>query len=303
MSEIINYVIIIISSIMDVFYNIHITAECVISIGYWVALFILVLIINSKNILKKLLYIIYIIMTCISFILINITSAGEDCNDIIYPLDNTMHDYITYSDDMSNYIWDYNNISNYSNNVMYMIGNEGWELYYPSGESGYIDLLIADRNIVNSVFTSNIPELQNQRITKYDLYITFKDTIETNSMKSWYKLDKTKYTKQGVLDSANFEYLYRGIISTKSSNNQLDLKWWNLCYLYGITHHNDIPFDINDIKSYTPESFYNHLVTKKENNSLNDYWKRELVKYEGNKKGEFYAYMRIIHFVINRRNQ
>jgi hypothetical protein len=44
------------------------------------------------------------------------------------------------------------------------------------------------------------------------------------------------------------------------------------------------------------------LETKNEENTLNDYWKRELNKYPGKKRGDFYAYMRIIHFVVNRRN-
>jgi hypothetical protein len=214
-------------------------------------------------------------------------------------MDNTIREYISY--DMSNEIfkdskWDY------SFNTTYCASNEDWEPYYPCGEKGYFDLLIADRDQVNSVFRSNIPSLQNQRITKHDLYVTFKNTIETNALNNWTKLDKAKFSKKEVLDVINFEYLYKGIISTKSSNNALDIKWWNLCYLYGISHHYDVPFDLNEIKSYTPESFYNDLETKSNNGHVSDYWKRELAKNK-DKKNEFYAYMRIIHFVKSRRNQ
>jgi hypothetical protein len=74
-----------------------------------------------------------------------------------------------------------------------------------------------------------------------------------------------------VLDAINFEYLYRTVISTTTSNKDLELKWWNLCYLYGISHHSDIPFDLNDVKNHTPESLYNLLETKNKDNTLNDY--------------------------------
>jgi hypothetical protein len=121
-------------------------------------------------------------------------------------------------------------------------------------------------------------------------------------MKTWYKLDKEKYTKKGVLSIMNFEYLFRGIISSKTSNPDLELKWWNLCYLYGISHHKDIPFDINDLKNHTPESLYNILVKKNEDNTLNDYWKRELNKYPNEKRAYFYTYMRIISFVVSKNN-
>lgn len=312
MSEIINYVINIISYIMDVFYNIHITAEFIIFIGYWGTLCILVFIIdwifNGKNILKKLLYITLIIMSIIYFILINITCHGEDdCSyvfDMTHPLSIKIHDY--YSEDMYNYIDTLHNCTTIiSKNSIHMSSREGWEIYFPreEDEDTYLDLLTADRDKINNIFQSNIPEMQNQnqRFTKTDLYLKFKDTIDTNSMKTWYKLDKTKYTRKGVLDVTNFEYLYRGIITTSVKNTDLNLNWWNLCYLYGISHHKDIPFDLNDVINKTPESFYGMLEEKKNNNTLNDYWKKELDKYSG-KKNDFYAYMRIINFVVNKRN-
>lgn len=313
MSEIINYVINIISYIIDVFYNIHITAEFIIFIGYCGALFILVFIINGifngKNILKKLLYITYIVMSIILFILINITSAGEDdCSYLLYkthPLSIKIHDY--HLEDMPNYIDILNNcITNITKNTIYMTGREGWEIYFPreEDENTYLDLLIADRDNIHKIFQSNIPEMQNpnQRFTKSDLYLKFIDTIDTNAMKSWCKLDKIKYTKKIVLDQANFEYLYRAVISISVKNPDLKLNWWNLCYLYGISHHKDIPFDLNDIINKTPESFYEMLEDKKNNDTLSAYWKKELDKYSGNKKGDFYASMRIIQFVVNKRN-
>jgi hypothetical protein len=66
-----------------------------------------------------------------------------------------------------------------------MMGDE-MDPYYPYGEKAYLDLLIADRNLINNIFQSNIPELQNpnQRLTKSDLYDSFKDNVETNAMKS-----------------------------------------------------------------------------------------------------------------------
>jgi hypothetical protein len=66
-----------------------------------------------------------------------------------------------------------------------MMGDEV-DPYYPFGEKAYLDLLIADRNLINSVFQSNISQLQdpNQRLTKTDLYLSFKDNIENNAMKS-----------------------------------------------------------------------------------------------------------------------
>lgn len=310
MSEIIKYVIIIIEGL----YNI--TAECVISIGYWVAsyifikiiiIFIINLIINNKNRLKKLLYIIFSITVFICIMLINITTAGED--DISYimtqdPLDNhithldnmpdkllDVHD-ITYSD----YIWDENNI-NYSKNITYMAGNTGWELCL-SADSARKPINL--NNPINHVFTSNIPGFQNQTITNQDLYNTFKKTIETHSMANWNKLDKSKYTRIYVLNVANFEHLRQGIYGVKLKNPHLDLKWWNLCYLYGISHHEDIPFNVDDILNHTPESFYNHLRTLRDENLLNNFWKRELEKYS-NRPDVFYTYMRIIHSVFSRR--
>lgn len=308
-NEIIKYVIIII----DGLYNI--TAECVISISYWVVycifiniiILIINLIIKNKNRLNILLYIIFSIMIFISIMLINSTTVGED--DILYIItSNSLDNHITHLDYMSDkiwdvhdiiysdYIWNENNISNYSNNITYMSGNVGWELCLSNSEPDPIDF----ENPVNDIFKSNIPGLQNQTITKQDLYNTFKNTIENNSMSNWNKLDKTKYTRIDVLNVVNFEHLYTGIYNIKLTNFHLDLKWWNLCYLYGITHHKDIPFNINDIKNYTPESFYNHLKTLNDENSLNNFWKRELDKYS-DKQDVFYSYMRIIHFVLNKR--
>jgi hypothetical protein len=45
---------------------------------------------------------------------------------------------------------------------------------------------------------------------------------------------------------------------------------WNLCYLYGISHHKDILLDLNDVKSHTPESLYD-ILENKGDNTLNDY--------------------------------
>lgn len=310
MSEIIKYVIIIIDGLYSI------TAECVISIGYWVAycifiniiILIINMIINNKNRLNiLLLYILLSITIFISIMLINSTTVGED--DILYiithnPLNNdiTYLDYtsdkiwdvhdITYPD----YIWDVNHISNYSNNITYMASNVGWELRLTNSDTDPIDF----NDPVNNVYKSNIPGLQNQIVTKQDLYTTFKNTIETHSMANWNKLDKAKYTKVDVVNVMSFEHLYTRLYGIKLTNHHLDLKWWNLCYLYGITHHEDIPFNINDIKNYTPESFYNHLKTLDDNKSLNLFWQRELEKY-GNKQDVFYTYMRIIHFVISRR--
>lgn len=317
MSEIFNYFINIIPYIMDIikdiFYNTYIAAECVMNISYWVALFILLFILNWKskgnNILKTLQKIIYIIFVCLYFIVINITSVGED--DIDFWLQGAdSPDHWLYDEDSSvRWIDEYPDDfvvslpSTYSKNVLYMMGDEV-DPYYPFGEKAYLDLLIADRNLINSVFQSNISQLQdpNQRLTKTDLYLSFKDNIENNAMKSWYKLDKEKYTKKGVLSVIRFEYLYRGIIASKTANPDLQLKWWNLCYLYGISHHKDIPFDLNDVKSHTPESLYNILEKKKEDNTLNDYWTRMLHKYPNNGRADFYTYMRIIAFVVSKDN-
>lgn len=266
------------------------------------------LIIKNKRLKILLLYIIFSIMIFISIMLINSATVGED--DILYiithnPLDN----HITYLDYMSDkiwdvhdiaysdYIWDVDNISNYSNNITYMSSNIGWELCYPNSEGDPIDL----NDPVNVVYTSNIPGL-NQVITKQDLYTSFKNTIVVNSMANWNKLDKAKYTKVDVVNVVSFEHLYNSLYGIKLTNFHLDLKWWNLCYLYGISHHEDIPFNIYDIKSYTPESFYSHLKTLSDENRLNYFWKRELEKYS-DKQDVFYTYMRIVHFVMNKRIQ
>ena len=133
-----------------------------------------------------------------------------------HPLSIKIHYY--YSEDMYNYIDTLHNCTTIiSNNTIHMSSREGWEIYFPreEDENTYLDLLIADRDKINNIFQSNIPEMQNQnqRFTKTDLYLKFKDTIDTNAMKTWYKLDKTKYTRKGVLDVANFEYLYNYIIN------------------------------------------------------------------------------------------
>ena len=296
MNEIINDVNIIISYIMDVFSN-NITALHVIRIGFGIALSILLSIIKWRIDSKKkyiLLLIIYIIILCIFFMLILINYAGEDCEHMFYStVNNAIDNYIEY--DMLNE----NYTSNYSKNTIHCMADQGWERYFLNTEKDNIDLEISNRNEVRKIFTSNIPSLQNEEITKKGLYDTFKNSHLgfTGS-----RIDKTLYTKQGMLDYIMFEKLCRGIISIKLTNNTLNLKWWNLCHLYSLSHYQDIPFDLNSIKSYTPETFYEDLVKKDHNNSLNNYWKRELSKYKDS-QNEFYSYMRIIHSVINSRKQ
>lgn len=213
------------------------------------------------------------------------------------PLDNAWyHSYDTW--DHSYDEWDHSyDECNYSYNTIHLSGRPGWEIYFPQNEKGYLDLVYADKKFINdSVFRSSIPELQNQTITKEDLYISFKNTLNTSSLRN-YKLDQSKYIRRVVMDEVRFEYLYWSILSNKSSNVWLELKWWDLCYIYGLSHHKDIPFDLNDIKSHTPQTFYNYLEIKKNNNTLNDYWKRALNKYQ-DKPESLYAYVRISNFVI-----
>ena len=298
--------------VINFFYKLYTVAECVMDIGYWVALFIWLFILSwtfdRNKIIKKLLKIIYGILALIFFIPIYMTTAGED--EMYFLLKELeLPDSPLYEDPCDSWVFEYIDLkvpkpSVYSSNVTYMMGDE-MDPYYPYGEKAYLDLLIADRNLINNIFQSNIPELQNpnQRLTKSDLYDSFKDNVETNAMKSWYKLDKEKYTKQGVLEYSNFENLYKGIIASKATNPEVDLKWWDICYLYGISHHKDIPFDLNDVKNHTPESLFNLLKIKNADHTLNDYWKRMLTKYPNEKRAQFYTYMRIIAFVVSKNNR
>lgn len=295
MSEIINYINVIIFYIMDIFYII--TTVYVIIIGFWVTLWILFSIIkwiiNSKY---KYIFIntIYFILLCISFILMLILSAVECCEDpcdytVNNSIDNIMY-YLEY--DMLNEYYP----SNYSPNIIYCMADEGWERYFPTTEKDYTNLSIADKNEVNKVFTRNVPGFENQILTKDEVQDTFK---ESTSKHSWDKLDRALYNKRVVLNAKNFENLYKGVISVKLANLDLNLNWRNLCYLYNISHHSNLPFDIHNIKSYTPESFYENLESNKD--YLNSYWKNEYSKYQ-NTQNELYAYMRIIDSVVNKRH-
>ena len=319
MDNIIYIIIIILDSIFmvalcvfNLLYKLYTAAERVMDIYYWVSLFIFLFLFSwtfdRHTIIKKTLKIIYYILALIFFILVNMTTAGEDETYFLLK-ELELMDSPLYEQPSNRWVYEYIDLkvpkpSIYSSNVTYMMGDE-IDRYYPYGEKAYLDLLIADSNLINSIFQSNIPELQNpnQILTKEELYLSFKDNVETNAMKSWYKLDKEKYTKQGVLEYSNFENLFKGIIASKATNPEVNVRWWDLCYLYGISHHKDIPFDLNDVKNHTPESLFNLLERKNADHTLNDYWKRMLTKYPNEKRAQFYTYMRIIAFVVSKNNR
>lgn len=296
MNGIINYVNIIISYITDIFYN-NITALYVIRIGFGIGLSILLSIIKWRiNIIKKYIWllIIYIIILCIFIMLMLINYAGEDCEHMFYyTVNNAMDNYIEY--DMLNE----NSTSNYSKNTTHCMADQGWERYFLNTGKDNIDLENSNKNELKKIFTSNIPELQNEKITKDELLNIFNNS---HSRFTGSRFNYQLYTKHGMLDYIKFEKLGAAIINVKLTNSTLNLKWWNLCHLYSLIHYKDIPFDINDIKSYSPETFYEDLVNKDHNKSFNSYWKRELNKYKDS-QNEFYSYMRIIHSVIDSNNK
>jgi hypothetical protein len=307
MSEIFNNVIIVIYYIIDVFFIIPIITTCLISRGFWVAYCILVLniinwISNNINKLYVLLYNLIIFLIFILIILINIPSAGEDL-EILYPKDilspNNRLDYISHTDKL----WECESdiyYSNYSRNVTYMSGNEDWESNFFNNPKGYNDLLFADKNSISNMFKGNTSISENNIMNKQECNSCFQNTVSEVVTKRLRYFDTTKYTVEDTLSPTRFDALYKGIISTKASNSSLDLNWRELCRLYAITHHTLTPFDINDIKSYTPETFYTHLQTLHNDKPLCPNWQWPLNKYP-NKKNELYAYMRIVEFSINNK--
>ena len=184
----------------------------------------------------------------------------------------------------------------YKYNTIHLSGRPGWEAYFTEKPKGYIALENADKKYINnSLFKSSIPQIQNGDVTKDELFEVFKKNLNTSSLKGWYKIDQTKYTRKNVLDPIRFEYLYKSAYSIKSLNIGLDLNWWDLCNIYGLSHHKDITFELTMVKNYTPESFYAHLEQNK--NSLNNYWKRTLEKFK-DRPELLYSYVRISAFVI-----
>jgi len=309
MSEIINYINIIISYIMDVFYN-YITVIYVIRISFWVTFLILFYIIkwiiNSKY---KYIFLrtIYFIILCLYFILILIMSAAE-CNDedwfntVSDPINVPILKYIEYDMLNENYHW------NYSYNITYCMADQNWEDHFPISRNVYTNLSVADRNIYTNlsfadrneifrVFTrSNIPEYRDWILNEEEMKEVFKEAASKHSWTT--KVNTEVYNKRVVLNNDNFERLHKGVVSVKIANLDLNLKWRNLCYLYSISHHRNLPFEIHNIRSYTPQSFYDNLDSN--SNNLNSYWRREYIKYQYS-QNELYAYMRIIDSVVNRR--
>ena len=184
----------------------------------------------------------------------------------------------------------------YKYNTTHLSGRPGWEAYFTEKPKGYIALENADKkNIFNNVFKSSLPHIQDRAITKDDLYEVFKNNLKNDSLKGYHKIDQTKYIKKNVFEPIRFEFLFKTLSAFSSSNPRLDLKWLDLCNIYGLSHHKDLTFELTMVKNYTPESFYAHLEQNK--NSLNNNWKRALVNFE-DRPELLYSYVRISAFVI-----
>ena len=228
-----------------------------------------------------------IIAISVFFIILKIICSFIDPYYLLYGMTN---DPLNSSDYKNNYSY------KYKYNTTHLSGRPGWEAYFTEKPKGYIALENADKKyILNNVFKSSIPQIQNRAITKDDLYEVFKNNLNDYSLKGWHKIDQTKYIRKNVLEPIRFEFLFKTLSAISSSNPGLDLKWWDLCNIYGLSHHKDIIYDLTMVKNYTPESFYAHLEQNK--SSLNNYWKRTLEKFK-DRPELLYSYVRISAFVI-----
>lgn len=327
MYDIINSVIIVMYYIIDLLFLIPLLAECVISIGFLVAYYIIMLnVINwvyymdkLSKILYILLYTMIILLFFIFILLMNIGTAVDDLgtinsNDILYMNNKSDMEVISEYFSYEKYA------SNYFNNVTYLSGLDDWhfnnddDLVYNSSQNilnanNSLDnnyrvrqsLLNADIDSINNVFKDNSLLSSNRVMNKEELYSIFQNIVQDGMTSRHGRLDPI-YTLNDVKDPIKFDALYKGIISIKASNNHLDLNWKELCRMYTVAHHRWIQFDINEINSYTPETFYSHMKTLQNNQSLAPWIEWQLRKYlnDSNKQNELYAYMRIVQFAINR---
>lgn len=255
----------------------------------------------NNNKLYVSLYYLFMFLSFILIFIINMPTAGKD--DLEYLLkDNTTCSNnrldLLHADNV--WEWWYEPTTYPSNSLCQLSGNDDWEKYFPSNSKGYTDLLFADKNSITNMFRGNTSLSANNVMDKTECNNCFQNTISSVVTKRLTYFDRTKYTVEDTVASTRFEALYKGIISTKASNNSLDLNWRELCRLYAMTHHIRTPFDIHEIKSYTPETFYNHLETSHKNKPLCLHWQWPLDKYS-TKKNELYAYMRIVEFSMKNK--
>ena len=104
-----------------------------------------------------------------------------------------------------------------------------------------------------------------------------------------------------VSDKRKYDALINGFKSVQAKNRNLNLDWEQQCRIYALLHRKLVPFDIKDIKSWTPETFYTFLQTSKNNKILSPKWEYMMNKYlkDSSKKYELYTYMRIVNFAMN----
>ena len=157
-------------------------------------------------------------------------------------------------------------ISEYSCN---MSSREGWQDHFVNIARDNSTMLNTDQNSIRNMFKE---PFSDRIMNKYELKYNFDQTVKRYMTTRWAHLD-TKYTLPGILEHTKCEALYKGIVTTKASNSQLDLNWKELCRFYAISHHKLTPMDINDVKNFTPETFYTHMQTLDSDKKLCPTWK------------------------------
>lgn len=170
-------------------------------------------------------------------------------------------------------------------------------------------LLNADINSVKNIVFKDITLEHGERIlNKEESKRVFEDII-SNTVHSRHKGLNRIYSYSDIKSSVRFDALYRGIIAVTSTNydfripaNYLDLNWKELCRVYAAVHHKYMPLDINQINNYTTKQLYEYMHGLDASNSLSPIIERNLRPFlnDYHKQREFYSYMRIVHYAINR---
>lgn len=225
------------------------------------------------------------------------------CENISWDYSNRVWEREDDLRDFSYRVWECEDDSRYlSDSVCNLAGNEDWErsFLHNDNSKGFFDLVCADRNTIMEIFRGTTSLSTNNVMDKAECNRCFQDSISSVVTKRLTYFDKTKYTVEATVAQERFESLYKGVIGTKASNPYLDLKWRELCRLYAMTHHVRTPFDIHEIRNYTPETFYEFLETRHKNKPLCLHWQWPLDKFS-TRKNELYAYMRVVEFSMRNR--
>lgn len=163
-------------------------------------------------------------------------------------------------------------------------------------------LLNIFKNSKSSFFKEYVPtkkkwyqKMDGDEITIFNNSI---DTVLKNRAYINVNLYKTMYD---IREPRKYLTLLNGFKRVYANNSHLKLDWREQCRIYAILHHKATSFDIKDIETWTPETFFTFLQTGKVNKTLDQRWVYMANKYLLNpeKKYELYTYMRIAYRAID----